>query len=120
MFRLETYQTEVDFHCRRNENRPAEPGCIVADDHALPDVYGADGTGNVDDDSQTKDGDDRQTLASRQFEAPNQWHGQCRHEKVSEDIDDTRSEDNGSVIQTFVWVCRADIPISLYGTVYKD
>lgn len=46
-----TYQTEIDLYRGGDKNRPADPGCIVADNHALPDVYGAYGAGNVDDDS---------------------------------------------------------------------
>lgn len=73
---IKTYQTEVDFHRGGDENRPAEPGCIVADDHALPDVDSANGAGDVDDDSKTEDRDNGKTLAGGQLETPDQRHWQ--------------------------------------------
>lgn len=116
---LKTYQAEVDFYRRSNENRPAEPGRIVAGDHALPDVYSADGAGDVDDNSQTKDGDDGKTLTGGQLETPDQWHGQGRDQEIGEDIDDTGREDDASSIQTFVWVFRTDVPVRLDRSAYE-
>lgn len=116
---MKTYQAEVDFHRCSNENRPAEPGRIVADDHTLPDIYSADRAGNVDDNSQTKDGDDGKTLTGGQLETPDQWHGQGSGQEIGEDVDDTGREDDASSIQAFVWVFRADIPVRLDRSVYE-
>lgn len=118
--RFMTYQTEVDFHRGGNENRPAEPGCIVGDDHALPDVDSANGAGDVDDNSQTEDRDDGKTLAGGQLEPPDQRHWQGRDQEIGEDVDDTGGEDDASSVQAFVWIRRADIPVRLDGAVHTS
>lgn len=60
-----TYQAHVDFHRRREQDRPSQPRAIVRGNHTLPHIHRADGSGDIDHNTEPEDGDDSDSLAGR-------------------------------------------------------
>lgn len=114
-----TYDSEIDLDGGGNPERKGEPGLIVADYQALPDVVCSDRTGYDDDEPEAEEDDDADAVVDRHLKPRDDGDWEYGDQEIYEAVHDADTEHDFTFVEAVsTWrggygpIC-ADRPVHL-------